>query len=346
MGNVIIEPQSFTAQLEEDQLELVQLRILLKQTEFEGLFDQVEVWRSSSTFAGPYEELTAAFPKTARLPRSAKDAPSPAIAGANVNVDGLTLLLRIDEKDDYVVSFSTPATLADAAAELTSQGQNRFRAYVDPDGKFVVETTMVGTGATIRVTGGDAVPLLGLTTVPPDDFNFGRDGRINLCLGVEEYVFTDLKGSKKFYYRTRYRNRNTQATSEFSQAFSVGAILGISPPNVICGYLDLVTGAGAPLSGQQVKVFNPLKGELIEGKLVTGREQVRLTDKNGHVSFNLVRGAKYTVAITGTSIVRDIIAPTDPAVKIFPLLGEDVGTQDDVFKVQVPDIIFAERRTL
>ena len=346
MSTVIIEPTSLIQQLEEDQLELVQLRILLKQTDFEGLFDQVEVWRSRSTFAGPFEEMTSAVPRTARLPKNGKDLPAVPVVGAAINIDGLTLLVRIDEKDDFVVSFSTPTTLSAAAAEVTAQGRNRFRAYVDEDGKFILETTMVGTGATLRVTGGDAALRLGLSTETPDDFNFGRDARLNLCLGREEYLFTDIKGSKLYYYRTRFRNRTTQATSEFSQAFGVGAILGITPANVVCGYLDLVTGSGSPLSGQQVKVFNPLKGELLEGKLVTGREQVKLTDKNGHVEFNLVRGTRYTIAITGTTIVRDIIAPVDDATKVFPLLGEHVGTQDDIFKVQVPDIVYAGRRSL
>ncbi len=346
MSSVIIEPISLTQQLEEEQLELVQLRILLKRQDFEGLFDQVEVWRSRSTFAGPYEEMTAVVPKTARLPAGAGDPPATPVTGRRVAIDGQTLLLRLDEKDDFVVTFGTPLTVGAAATELTTQGMNRFRAHVDSNGVFVVETTQVGTGATIRVTGGEATAQLGLSTDSPDDFNFGRDARINLLLTQEEYAFTDLKGSKKFYYRTRFRNRTTQAVSEFSQAFKVGAILGITPANVVCGYLDLVAGNGSPLSGQQVKVFNPLKGELLEGKLVTGREQVKLTDRNGHVEFNLVRGTQYTVAITGTNVVREIVAPTDPAVKVFPLLGEDVGTQDDVFKVQVPDLVFAERRTL
>ncbi len=345
-GTVIVEPRTFEEELEEDQLELVELRILVKQSDFEGLFDQIEIWRSRNTFAGPYEELTSDRARTARLPAAAKDMPTSPVTGASISIDGLTLNLRIDEKDDFVVTFGTPATLSDAAAEVTAQGNNRFRAYVDEDGVFVVETTLVGTSATIRVTGGDAVSQLGLTANEPDNFNFGRDARINLMLGREEYLFTDNKGSKKFFYRTRFRNRTTAAVSEFSQAFNVGAILGVSPPNVVCGFLDLVRGDGGPLSGQQVKVFNPLKGELVENKLVTGPEQVKLTDKNGHVEFNLVRGTRYTVAITGTNVVRDIVAPTDPDTKIFPLLGEDVGTQDDVFKVQVPDIITAERRTL
>lgn len=346
MSSVIIEPITLVQQLEEDQLSLIQLHIRLSSADFDGLYDQLEVWRSTSTSSGPFEELTAVGPKPARLPKSAQDEPGAPVAGRNVSIDALTLLVRVNEKDDYTVTFSSPATYEDAAAQVTAQGQGRFRAYVDPSGVFVLETIGVGSGATIRVTGGEAAQQLGLSSSSPDDFNFGREGRINLSADVEEYDFSDLMGSKKFYYRTRFRNRSSLAVSEFSQPVLASALPGLSSSNIVKGYLSIVAGNGIPLSGQQVVVHNPLRGTLVEGKLVTGRGEAKLTDASGYVEFDLVRGTQYTVTIAGTDLVREIVAPTDASVSSFALLGEDVGTQDDVFTVQVPNVTYAERRTL
>ena len=103
---------------------------------------------------------------------------------------------------------------------------------------------------------------------------------------------------------------------------------------------------GRPLAYREVSVYPADLGELVEDKLVAGGPKENSTDANGHVEFLLVRGAAITVAISGTSIVRDIVVPTDTTVTVFGLLDPSVGPQDDVFVVQRPDIIYAERRSL
>jgi len=346
MGSVIIKPITLEEQLEEDQLSLVQLHIRLNSADFDGLYDQLEVWRSTSTSAGPFEELTAVAPKPARLPKSAQEEPEIPVVGRNISIDGLTLLVRVNEKDDYTITFSNPDTYLEAAVQVAEQGQGRIHAYVDPRGIFVLETTGVGSSATIRVTGGEAAQQLGLSSSSPDDFNFGREGSINLSADVQEYDFSDLMGSKKFYYRTRFRNRSSFAVSEFSQPVLASALPGLSSSSLVRGYLTLVTGDGLPLSGRQVSVYSPLRGTLVEDKLVTGGGRTKLTNASGYVEFDLVRGTQYTVSVAGTDLVREIVAPVDASVSSFSLLGPDFGTQDDVFRVQVPDVVFAERRTL
>ena len=126
----------------------------------------------------------------------------------------------------------------------------------------------------------------------------------------------------------------------------MGQALGVSSANVVCGQLDLVGLDGRPLGNVEVSVYNAFRGELVEGKLVAGGQQAKITNQNGRVEFNLVRGTRVTVAISGTNIVRDIVVPTDPAVSIFQLLGADPPTGDDHWKVQVPNLIYAERRSL
>jgi len=347
MSSVVIRSRTLDEEVEATT-EIVQLQIFTKQEDWEGVFDQIEVWRSTTTSQGPFEELTDEGWKPARIPDNAPDAPTPTEDGRDVVIVGSALQMRVDGTEDILIVFTgtDPLNYGECATQVTDQSAGRLRSYVTSTGVFVVETVKCGTGAVLEVIGGDAAPLLGLSTESPDNVSTGRDSRINLIRGTEEYFFTDLRGSKNYYYRTRFRNRNTLAVSEFSLPFDVRHAPGVSTENLVCGYLDLVRGDGRPLGNQQVKVYNPLIGELVEGKLVTGPQQTKLTDQNGHVEFNLVRGVRYTIAVTGTDLVREIVAPTDTAVKLFPLLGENIGTTDDVFKVQVPTIVYAERRTL
>ena len=328
--------------------EIVQLQILVKREDYEDLFDQIEVWRSRSSIRGPYEELTADRWRTARLPKLAGDRPTAPVIGRYVTVVGLALQLRVGEADDLVVTFTgtDPLTFSEVATQITAQGATKVASYVDEDGLLVVTTTEPGTGAVLRVVGGDAAPLLGLGTEEPDSLTFGRDARIPIKLGTESYLFTDVRGSDSYFYKTRFRNKLTLGVSEFSQPFSLGQALGISSANIVCGTLDLVDTNGRPLVNREVSVFNAYMGDLVEGKFVAGFGENRLTDENGHVEFTLVRGAHMTVAISGTDLARNILVPTDADVKIFGLLDADVSTQDDGFVVQTPDLVYAERRSL
>jgi len=332
----------------ESTSEMVQLQILVKEEDWVNLFDQIEVWRSRDTLNGPYEELTSEGWRRARIPKTAEDRPATPVTGPLVMVSGKTLQVKVNEQLDIlvVISGTDPLTYAAVAALVVSQGGGKLDSYVDGKGVLVVETTEPGTGAILRIVESEAAPILGLPISEPDSLAYGRDARISLKRGTEEYLFTDIRGASTYWYKTRFRNRLSQAVSEFSQPFSVGQALGISRANIVCGQLDLVGLDGRPLSYREVSVYGGYLGELVENRLVAGPAQTKLTDANGHVEFLLVRGLGVTVAIGGTSIVRDIVTPTDPAVSIFGLLDASVSPTDDVFVVQRPDIIYAERRSL
>lgn len=345
MSTVIIEPRTFDEV--EAEVELVQLRILTRLEDWSGVFDQIEVWRSKSNPSGPYEELTGPGWVQARIPRGSD---GPAVlsvpVGPSVYLEGLGLNVRVDDEEDFVVTFvgPNPVTYANAAAQVTAQGAGRFTAYLTEEADFVLQSTRPGNGAQLQVTGGDAAPLLSLAIDLPENYGRGRDARLTLVKDKEQYDFTDLLGSREYYYKTRFRNSTTNSVSEFSVAFAVGQALGVTPANVVCAYLDLVRSDGRPLANQLVQVYAPVQTALVEEKLVTGARQAKVTDINGHIEFTLVRGVSYTVSITGTDIVREIRAPTDPNVKLFNLLKD--GLEDDAFTVQIPDIVYAERRTL
>jgi hypothetical protein len=338
-------------QQDEDGLEAVQLQITVQNgDEARQLFDQIEVWRSTTSASGPYEELTDDSWSAARVPKTAKDEPASPVTGASTVLVGLDLDLRINEKaaDDITVTFTgaDPLTFADAATQIIAQGQNKVTSYVDEDGVLVVETTQTGNGSTLRVLESDAAAILGLPTDDVQGFAFGREARISLSQGKEVYPFVDNRGSGSYFYRTRFRNQLNATFSEFSPSFSADQALGISASNIVCGRLDLVSLDGKPLRSVEVTIYNSYHFNLVEDRLVTEGQQSRTTDNDGHVEFSLVRGTRVTVAISGTSIVRDIVVPTDPELSVFPLLGPEAAAGDDVFKVQVPVLIAAERRSL
>jgi hypothetical protein len=346
MTTIVVSPSQVVE--ETPSSEMIQLQVLVKEEDWVGLFDQVEVWRSRDTINGPYEELTAEKWLRARIPKDAADAPSTPVAGPFAVASGKTLQLKVNETDDLVITVAgvDPMTFGQIAGQITAQGQLKVRSYVTTAGELVVETTEPGTGAVLRVVGGDVAALVGLPMTEPEGLAYGRDARIALKRGTEEYLFTDVRGSTAYFYKTRFRNRLTMAVSEFSHPFSVGQALGISSANIVCGYIDLVDMNGKPLAYRMVSVHNRFQGELVENKFIAGRDETKLTDTCGHASFTLVRGCTATVAISGTDIARDILVPTDPTVKTFNLLDPDVGTGEDIFKVQVPQIVYAERRSL
>ena len=100
------------------------------------------------------------------------------------------------------------------------------------------------------------------------------------------------------------------------------------------------------MANAEVRINSIFDGILVEGKALAGGDQIKLTDNSGLVEFTLIRGTKVSVAIIGTDVVREITVPTTTTIKTFNLLDPDISTGDDIFKVQVPDIIVAERRSL
>lgn len=328
--------------------EVVNLDILVKNEDFIGYFDLIEVWRSRGNASGPYEELTADSWKPARLPKGGGDNPATPQVGQEVNIVGKALEFVLKERDTVMVLFTgtDPLTYAGVASQITAQSAGRLRSYVDAGGKLVVETLEPGTGAALRVVPSDAASFLALPMQEPDSLAFGHDARIQLIKDRTTYRFSDISGSTTYFYKTRFRNRSTTAVSEFSLPFGVGQALGVSPANLVVGYLNLVTLDGHPLTGREVSLASPFTGEIVEGRILAGDALVRRTDEAGHVEFTLVRGQKYTVAIAGLNLAKELVAPTDPAVTSFSLICPTAGSQDDYFRVRAVMLPTAERRHL
>lgn len=302
-------------------------------------FDTLEVWRSRGEVGGPYEPLTSAGNTPARLPLGAADAPASPQAGPFVNANGKQLtLLDGTSTLSITVSGSDPMTFAQCATQIASQTLGEVTAYVVGPA-LVIETREVGGHARLEVLGGDLAGLVGLELNVPA---FGREAHIPLIAGVTQYQFVDQQGDTSFFYKVRLRNSLLNLVSEFSDP-----LVPLTTPEVTdatIGYVDLTDMDGGALEAREVRLYSRFNGALVNGRVVAGYSKNALTDKNGHVEFSLVRGLPITVAIAGTNLVRDLVVPVDPAIARFNLLDPALGT-NDVFKVQVPDIPYAVRRS-
>jgi hypothetical protein len=331
---------------EEASGEAIQLVIHVTEAEVFQLYNQIEVWKSEDLPSGPYEELTADVLSPARLPQGAPNDPQSLPSGPSALLVDKDLRMvagavSLSQPDEIEVIFTgaDPLTFGDAAAQVTAGGLGRVRAYVTEAGQFVLESLLAGRWARLWVVGGAAAPVLGL---PVDEVTYGRDARRTLVEGVTAYSFLDYWGSSAHFYKVRFRNSMTGAVSEFSQVFPGTKKTGLEPTDLSLGQLTLVRADGAPLINQEVRVNMEFTGSLVADKLLAGGDLVKLTDSEGKVEFILPRGQKVTVAVAGTSLVRTITVPDRES---FNLFDPDIA-DDDVFKVQVPLLVMAERRSL
>jgi hypothetical protein len=259
---------------------------------------------------------------------------------------GKTLELLVDELSPVNVTFTgtDPLTFGQAATQIQAQSLGLLTAFVLGPA-LIVQTVEPGAKAILRCVGGDAAPLLGLSTDELGSLAFGRDARIVLISGQQDYGFVDPNGSPLFFYKTRFFNSVTRTVSAWSTPFHGLPRAGLSSAGLCRGYVDLVDMAGAPAAGQEVLVYNQFNGTQVENKTVVGGRTRLLTDACGHAELLLVRGANVTVAIGGTTIVRDVPIPTDPTIQSLNLLSSANGS-NDVFSVAVPVIPYAVRRSL
>lgn len=340
MSNIILSTALLTP--EDDEAEQVDITVSVKDEDWIGRFDRLGVYRSTTGPSGPFEEITADNWLPPRVPASALDAPSSPVTGALVNIVGTELKLVIfGEPFTVVFTGSDPLTFSQAAGQIVAQGGGLLKSYVDTNGQLVIEALFPGISSTLTVLASDGATLLSL----PLTTSYGRDPRPVLTPGQILYSLRDGSGQRDYHYRTRFHSSTTGGQSEPSASSSPKNAVGVSVSNVIVGYLDLVQQDGRALEGAEVHLFNEAVGPLVDGRLVTGQSRVKYTDEAGHIEFQVVRGQKLTLSVQGTTHVRTFTVPTDPTISRFSFFDPSIA-DEDVFRVSVPEIISAERRTL
>ncbi len=327
-------------------LQQTALTFVIAPTQWQGLFDRLEVWRSRSGPDGPYEALTGDVVSPAVLPVGFTGSPpSPPIAGPSLSISGLQLQFVLDGIQSVTILFTgtNPLSLGEAATQINAQAAGILFSYVYGS-TLVVTTVQGGASASLQCVAGDAAAVLGFD-ITASGVAFGQDARLILQPTLESYSYNDPYGSNSFYYKIRFYNSVTELTSTFSIPVQ-GASLPQAPAlNLVRCYVDLSDAQGLALQNQEVFIHTRFNGAQAGIFTVVGAPIVMLTDSNGHAELMLVRGASFTVAIGGTSLARDVTVPTDPTVLSINLLDPSLGT-DDLFAVQVPQLNYATRRSL
>lgn len=316
-------------------------------TQWQGAFDRLEVWRSMATKYGPYSALHGSSWSPATLPNGFVGTASG--SGPSVYISGLTLTLNVGRPNGVtpvVITFtgSNPLTYAQAATQIAAGAQGLLTSFVSGD-TLVIQTTSVGEAIFMQVTGGEAAPLLGLPTSGLDALVFGQDARIVLTNTQQQYSFVDANGSSTYWYKTRFFNSANQLTSDFSLPFQGPQAPGLAQSSLVLCYVNLVDLNGNPLANQEVLLYSRFEGVQVGTQTVAGSSQKLLTDATGLAQALLPRGLSVTVSIPGTSLARDFVVSTDPAVQSISMFDPTVS-HDDLFTVQHPIIPFAVRRTL
>jgi hypothetical protein len=321
---------------------LARLTILTDQADWLNLYDRLEVWRSELGQDGPFYELSGDGFLQALLPPTV--GPPSAFSGPSSNLVGLELDLLVNELYSVKVMFTgvNPLTRAAAAAQITTQAFPYATAYVDANGVLALQSLQGGGLSAVRVVGGSATTLLGVTV---DDVEFGHDPRPVLAAGQLTYVFQDYFSDSTFFYKTRYSNSVTHVASAFSTPFSTLDRLGLDPALVVIGFVQLATPQGRAGESQEVLVFNSFTAQTVGSAVIAGAPKKYLTDVNGYVEFPLVRGISVDVSIGSTPFIRTIAVPTDPTVLKFNCFDPQYGN-DDNFSVQRAQLPYATRTKL
>ena len=305
------------------------LQLQLPQEEWLNRYDAFAVARSRSGEGGPYVALTAADWQPARLRAFSRN---------SYDVLGKTLGLRLDGRIAVNVTF-TGTSLAEVTSLLALAMPGYMSVTPLPLGGFLVGTTNVGLGASIEAVSGDAAPLLGFAV---GDVQYGCDAWHQLVFGVTSYMFRDPYGLPTDYYQVRLLSTATPSGAGLVYPSFPGAPRNHLPiAQLIDACIELHDATGKAVVGTQVSLYASQRCQ--PGDIYSTAVTFR-TDARGRGSCHLVRGLQMTLSIAGTNLAREILVPTEG--DAFDLLDPAVSVDSDAYKVQVPDLVIGERRTL
>lgn len=314
-------------------MQVVQLEVRAAPEDWMG-FTHLQVFRSVVGQDGPFEELSSRWWMSAMLP---EDGGSPMAGdGLTYDVGGKTLQVLVDQQVAQTVQFVGQGglTAAQCAAQITG---GNVAAWVGTGGRLVLSSLRPGGQASLCASG-DAAALFGF---PSGQVVFGKDPRPVLSAGITTYQFRDYFGQPGYFYKTRFINDLTGATSAYSPVQQGGAGGDLAPSALAVGYLRCVNSAGKAQRNAKAIVHTEPQLSALEGRLVTATPQEKFTDERGYVEFALMRGLKVTVIVPEMGLVRSITVPDEP---LFNLLAPGIG-KDDPFDVRRIAISHGERRT-
>lgn len=313
-----------------------QLPALLLDADWRGKYDRVQVYRSRLSESGPFSPLYGPSLLPALLT-------STGVRPTGSVVDK-ELLLSVDGTEVRVV-FPLGTTGYTSVATAIAAASYLLRARVDDEGRLEIRTASLGKESVLAVLGGDAAALLQLPSTEPASVAFGADPWPLLVEGNRYVAFEDVNGDDSYFYQFRYYSPSLSLLSSPKRVYPNSTAL--APERCVLGFVEVLRGDGVPWKNCEVLVRTHPTTTLLEGALVSGApgEGRFLTDERGRVTIQFVRGVTIEVVISGTTIARTLVVPTDPEVSLFNLLDPQLG-KDDLFNVQVPNLRAATRRSL
>jgi hypothetical protein len=189
---------------------------------------------------------------------------------------------------------------------------------------------------------GDAAPALGLT---PGEKRHGLDAWRMLKPGRLVYDFVDPMGKDTDFYKVRLLNTLNPSSGLAYPPIPGTPRGGLGAEHLIEGYCSLFDVSGRPVENVLVSLYASQRAYPPNGAVGMFPSSVDVrTDSKGSVRVPLVRGARLTLSISGTNIAREILVPTTG--QEFDLLDPSVSVDGDAYKVQVPNIVVGERRSI
>lgn len=292
-------------------------------------YDEMQVYRSEVGPDGPWTQIAG----TASVAQVLGDNTSEPFL-----INGKTLLLKFNNLTTFTTTFVSvdPADAAAVAAEIDAVVTGTGTAIAS-GGRVLVSSVLMGTQASVEVTGGTGYANLGFQLA---DFGLGTTDAITLVAGTQDYSFSDYNGSADYWYRTRYYNSGSGAASEFSVPMPATAVRRLPSTDLITGTCSLIDLRGNALANQDVVVVNLWEPSIHSGYGVFGCEERVTTDADGYAEVTVIKGSLIDVFFPGTSVRRRIRVPDTGS--SFDLLGS--GLAEDEFGIQVPVLRVAERR--
>jgi hypothetical protein len=319
------------------ELQVTELELRAEPGEWDG-FTHIQVFRSQVGQDGPYEELSGSWWASATLPEDATAPSSVPAPDVTYKVSGLTLSVIVDQVTTLSTTFSgtDPLDASACVAQISADMSPYVAPLVDAFGRLTISSVKAGGQSSICASG-DASSVFGFSE---GVVVFGKDPRPILHRSRTSYSFRDYFGSSDYFYKTRFINLLSGAVSEFSQVIRCGMPDDLPTSSIAVGYLRCLSAAGK--AQKNVRAIIQVDPQLAssQDRLVTGVPQERLTDENGYVEFQLVRGLVATLVVPDMGLVRKITVPDDAR---FNLLEAGLGT-DDPFDVRRISITSGERR--
>jgi hypothetical protein len=305
------------------------IHIELPPTEWQGVFDRLVLWRARQR-EGPYEEITG------------DDYTYPVLRAAppgKLVLDGKELVVSINNGlgiDRHTFSGADPWAAATVASVLSAN----VGLDVTVDGaELVYRGRDLGSSSLIEIVGGSAAAVLGLT---PGAKSQGRLPHLLLHDASNVYTYTDPYGEMLGgFYKVQYASSVSGARSDLSPAYPIRPQTSAAPADMSVGEALFMDGQGVVSAGILVQ-FRSEIGRTLSGANVHASRFETLTDVDGRLAVNLLRGCTYHVSVPGLGIYRRIEVPDTER---FDLLDAQVGTDDRFTVVEAP-VTYLQRRDL